>query len=322
MIAPKLLALASLLLVPACSSPPAPGPLPHLGFDQDRAWTHLEKIVGIGPRPSGSPGAATLRDYLQLNLEALGLEVVREPFTDMTPIGELEFENVWVDLPPTAPGAAADPDAPWVVVGTHYDTKRLEPDATGRPFVGANDAGSGTAILLELARVLEADERPRAIGLRLLFIDGEEAVRHDWEGDDNTYGSRYHANRLLAEGQAGRFGACVILDMLGDKDLGILHETYSRRELMELFENAAARAGLERYMNTRRWLPVKDDHQSFMRVGIPAVDLIDFDYGPNNSYWHTTEDTLDKCSAESLGAAGRIFLAGLPDLEDWVLEQQ
>ena len=320
MIASKLLApIACLFLAAACSTPPPPAP--PVDFDQKLAWDHLESIVGIGPRPSGSEGAARLRDYLEINLKALDLDSEREPFTNETPTGPVEFENLFVDLPPTAPGADAE-TAPWILIGTHYDTKRLDQEGPNI-FVGANDGGSGTAILLELARVLtQSTAAPREVGLRLLFLDGEEAVNLDWEGDDNTYGSRYHAEQLLATGQAGRFGACVILDMLGDRDLGILHETYSRRALMELFEQAAERAGLGQHMQTRRWQAVRDDHQSFLKIGIPSVDLIDFDYGPQNSWWHTNEDTLDKCSAASLGAAGTIFMTGLPDLERWVLEQQ
>ncbi|MDF1799949.1 MAG: M28 family peptidase [Planctomycetota bacterium] len=320
MTAPKLFAsIICLVLAAACSSSPPPPPT--VEFDQELAWDHLESIVGIGPRPSGSEGAARLRDYLEVNLEALGLETQREPFTNETPAGPIGFENLFVDLPPTAPGTDAA-TAPWILVGTHFDTKLLDQEGPNI-FVGANDGGSGTAILLELARVLtQPAAAPREVGLRLLFLDGEEAVNLDWEGNDNTYGSRYHAERLLAAGEAGRFGACVILDMLGDRDLGILHETYSRRALMVLFEEAAQRAGLGRHMQTNRWQAVRDDHQSFLKIGIPSVDLIDFDYGPLNSWWHTNEDTLDKCSAASLGAAGTIVLTGLPDLERWVLDQQ
>ena len=320
--APKLLALAAgLVLAGSCSSPTPPGPAPGPDFDQAKAWQHLERIVAIGPRPSGSQGAADLRDYLELQLEALGLTVVREPFTDGTPAGDIHFENLWVDLPPTLGDGA---DAPWIVIGTHYDTKILGPEhgeTPDRPFLGANDGGSGTAIQLELARVLSQDERPREVGLRLLFLDGEEAVNFDWEGKDNTYGSRYHAERLLREGEASRFGACVILDMLGDRDLQLVHDVNSRLALLEIFQDAARREGLGKHLMTQRQA-VRDDHQSFLRVGIPAVDLIDLTYGPNNGWWHTVEDTLDKCSADSLGVAARIFLAGLPDLEAWVLDQR
>jgi len=294
------------ILAAACSSPEVPVQKAELAFNKDRAWSDLEAVVAFGPRPSGSAANAQLRDFLAAELTAAGLVPQREPFTDSTPVGPIDFENVFADLAPTVP------DAPWILLTTHFDTKVLPGH-----FVGANDGGSGTAILLELARALAA-EGPREIGLRFLFLDGEEAVNLDWEGDDNTYGSRYHAQKLRANQDAGRFGACVLLDMLGDKDLAILHETYSRRELMELFEQEAVRLGLGDYMATRRWLPVKDDHLSFAAVGIPSVDLIDFEYGPNNAYWHNDKDTLEHCSADSLKVAGDLVLGALPALEAWV----
>lgn len=293
-------------LAAACSSPELPTPAPTASFDADRAWSDLEAIVAFGPRPSASPANAKLRDFLCDELRAAGLDPQREPFTDETPVGPLDFENVYADLAPL------DPSAPWILLVTHFDTKRLPGH-----FVGANDGGSGTAILLELARVLAKDNE-RSLGIRILFVDGEEAINLEWEGNDNTYGSRHHANALHAAGDTARFGACVLLDMLGDKDLKILHETYSRRELMELFESEAERLGLGQYMATRRWLPVKDDHLSFAAVGIPAVDLIDFEYGPNNAYWHNEKDTLEHCSAASLKVAGDLVLGSLPAVEAWV----
>lgn len=302
------IALAA-LLVAACSSPdPTPAP-PAAGptFDQARAWRDLEQIVGFGPRPSGSPENAALRAFIEGELRKLGLEVVREPFTEETPIGPIDFENVYADLPPD------DPNAPWILIGTHFDTKNVDFE-----FVGANDGGSGTAILIELARAFTAQEGPRKTGIRLLFLDGEEATRFDWEGKDNTYGSRYHAAGLDARDEEFKFKACVILDMLGDADLNIVHEVYSRRELMELFEREAVRLGLGSYMAPNQRLPVKDDHLPFMSIGIHSVDLIDFSYGPMNSYWHTPEDTLEHCSANSLGVAGRLMLGAWPALEAYV----
>lgn len=295
-------------LLPACSSPDPIPPAKHSLFDQDRAWRDLEQIVSFGPRPSGSPQNQALRAFIAGELQKVGLEVVREPFTDETPAGPVDFENLYADLPPAEAGA------PWIIIGTHFDTKRMDVE-----FVGANDGGSGTAILLELARQFAAETEPRRCGLRLLFIDGEEAVREDWADKDNTYGSRYHAAGLDARDEETRFGACVILDMLGDVDLNIVHETYSRPELMSLFQQQATLLGLGRYMATRQRLPVKDDHLSFANIGIPSVDLIDFTYGPQNSFWHTPQDTLEHCSKASLGVAGKLMLGSLPALEDWVL---
>ena len=299
---------ALMWLAASCSSPDPIPPAKHSLFYQERAWADLGTIVRFGPRPSGSPENAALRAFIQAELESVGLTVKREAFTDETPAGPIQFENVYTDLPPATEGA------PWIIIGTHFDTKRME-----EFFVGANDGGSGTAILLELARQFAADPRPRRTGLRLLFIDGEEAINEHWEGLDNTYGSRYHAAQIDAQDLESQFGACVILDMLGDTDLNIVHETYSHRELMTLYEDQAKRLGLGDAMATRQWLPVKDDHLSFQRIGIPSVDLIDFTYGPGNSYWHTPMDTLEHCSKTSLGTAGRLVLGAMSALETWVL---
>lgn len=304
----KFFALFSALTL-ACSSPELPPQAPKASFNQARAWSDLETIVAFGPRPSGSPANAKLRDFLFGELSATGLKPIREPFNDTTPVGEIAFENIYADLAPRTPGA------PWILIATHFDTKSLPGN-----FVGANDGGSGSAILLGLARSLAAIG-PREIGLRFLFLDGEEAINFDWEGDDNTYGSRHHAKRLRQQNLAAGFGACVVLDMLGDKDLRILHETFSRRELMQLFESEAKRLGLGQYMAPGRQLPIKDDHLSFAAVGIPSVDLIDFEYGRSNIYWHTDKDTLEQCSAQSLGVAGQLVLGSLPALERWVLRK-
>ena len=155
--------------------------MPHAcEFEAVRAWAHLEHVVGLGERPAGSAKLEELRRYLEQELTAAGLAPEREPFRAETPRGALDMANVFADLAATdaAPGEAR---APLVVLATHIDTKGLD-----FPFVGANDGGSGTAVLLELARVLAT--RERRVGVRFLFLDGEEAVRHKWRDPDNCYG--------------------------------------------------------------------------------------------------------------------------------------
>lgn len=276
-----------------------------LAFDEARAWSHLEKLVGMGPRPSGSAPAETARQYFEEALRAAGLKPERESFKETTPAGEVEFCNVFADLPPTR----ATKDVDWILLCTHYDSKRIDGG-----FVGANDGGSGTAVLLELARCLAKSPSDR-FGYRLLFLDGEEAVNHDWVDPDNRYGSRHHAKRLQQSGQASRFRACVLLDMVGDKDLRIQHETYSDERIYRVFADAAKELGLAKHFATERTGPILDDHLSFMAVNIRSVDLIDFEYGPNNAYWHTLQDTLENCSPQSLGITGRVVLHALPKLE-------
>lgn len=300
------LALAACTQKPAESAAAAVPP-----FDASRAWRDLGRLVGIGPRPSGMPGAEATRKYLENELTAAGLAPVREKFRENTPAGPIDFANVYVDLAPSAGSGASGSAAgtPWVILCTHYDTKRLPGN-----FVGANDAGSGTAVLLELARAL-ATRKDRPIGYRILFLDGEEAVNHEWRDPDNRYGSRHHAAKLVETRRVQDFKACVLLDMVGDKDLFVLQEGYSDGALYAYFLNAARELGLSKHFASRRGPEILDDHLSFMKVGIRSVDLIDFDYGPGNSYWHTTEDKLEHCSMESLDVIGRVVLRALPALE-------
>ncbi|MFN0006313.1 MAG: M28 family peptidase [Planctomycetota bacterium] len=304
---PSFLALG-LLAIGACTvEDPAPR---QASFDQARAWRDLESIVALGPRPPGSPELEKTREYIERELRAAGLTPVREPFDvkpppgfkSTPPVESFAMANVYADF------AAQDQGAETVILGTHIDTK-IHPQR----FVGANDSGSGTAVLLELARVI-ASGGPRSLNYRFLFIDGEESLRWDWADTDNTYGSRHHASKLVESRLAERVRAFVLLDLVGDKDLVFLRETYSDRRLNDLFFKAADGIGLGKHMLGARQ-EAKDDHLSFMAVGIPSIDLIDFDYGPDNSWWHTVEDTLDKCSAESLGITGRIVLAALPEIE-------
>ncbi len=282
-------------------------------FDEARAWRQLQAIVAFGERPSGTPKNRALRDYLVAELRAAGLSPVVEPFRAATPVGELEFANVFADLPPT--GGPAD-EAPLVVLATHFDTKRLP-----FRFVGANDGGSGTAVLLELARALAASQRTRAHAYRLLFLDGEEAVQQWWEDPDNTYGSRHHVAELRRTGQLRRVQACVLLDMVGDADLRLTADRSSTPALLELFFVAARDIGLGRHVGGVS-KEVLDDHLPFLAADVPSVDLIDLEFGPGNELWHTAADTLENCSQASLGATGRIVLAGLPRLERWLAERR
>lgn len=300
----------ALLAVCAGCGRGAAAPVRAMSFDGQRAWAHLERLVAFGDRPAGSAAIERLREYLEAELRELGLEPVRETFRDKTPIGEIEFANVYVDLPARGGDAAA----PLVVLATHFDTKRFD-----FPFQGANDGGSGTAVLLELARVLAGEEPPRPVAYRLLFLDGEEAVRPEWIGKDNCYGSRYHVARASAEGTLRRMRACVLLDMVGDADLRLTYEQNSTRALLQIFFDAADAAGLGRHVGARPQ-PLKDDHLEFLAAGVPSVDLIDFEYGPENEYWHSPDDVMRHCSPQSLAIAGQIVLHALPALERWVQE--
>jgi glutaminyl-peptide cyclotransferase len=262
--------------------------------------------VALGPRPAGSPANEEQRKFLEAELKAAGLEPVREAFRPETPAGPIEMANVYADL------RASDPQAELVILASHFDTKRAE-GRFAKPFLGANDGGSSTVVLLELARLL-AKAGPRALSYRFLFLDGEEAVRWEWAGTDNTYGSRQHAQALVKSGADRKVRALILLDMVGDKELQLLRDTNSDARLQRLFFGAARELGLGKHVDGPAE-EISDDHLRFREVGIPVLDLIDLQFGPNNSYWHTPEDTLERCSKDSLAVAGRIVLAGLPALE-------
>ena len=252
------------------------------------------------------------RAFLEAELKKLALEPVLEPFTNAVPVtpttpeGKLNFTNLYADLEPSG----SDETTPLVIVASHIDTKRLGPN-----FVGANDGGSSTAAVLEIARALSSGPE-RAVGYRFLFLDGEEAVRFDWIHPDHTYGSRYHATEASKRPISRRMAAFVLLDLVGDRDLVLTKDQYSTKWLQDLFVKAGTQAGHGDLFWHPRSIPIKDDHLRFKEeLGIPVIDLIDFDYGPNNRYWHSDDDTLEHCSAASLRKIGEVTLAGLVALE-------
>jgi Zn-dependent M28 family amino/carboxypeptidase len=194
-----------------------------------------------------------------------------------------------------------------VIVAGHYETKRFE----DFPFVGANDGGSSAAFLLELARVLT--QRKNELTFWLVFFDGEEAFEQ-FTATDGLYGSRHLVARLTANGELSRVEAMILVDMIGDAKLNICRDYNSTPWLTDLVFRSARRLGYGRYFSDEQ-RAYEDDHVPFVNAGVSAVDLLDFDYGPNNSYWHTPQDTVDKCSPTSFTIVGRVVLATLEELE-------
>jgi glutaminyl-peptide cyclotransferase len=268
-------------------------------FDGARAYEDIRQLVAIGPRPAGSPGIQLTRDYIKKQLIAAGLTPEEQPFDAKTPIGTIHMINVRATLPGTGSGRGR------LVIGGHYDTK-LSPDFL---FVGANDGGSSTAFLLELARALKGRRNPMPI--ELLFLDGEEATLWDWDTHttDHTYGSQHYVDTAKRAGTLKDIRAFILVDMIGDRDLQIKRETYSTAWLTDVIWAAAAR--LKRREFVAESSAIEDDHVPFLKAGVEAVDLIDLDYPA----WHTREDTLDKVSAGSLEAVGQVLLAALPEIE-------
>lgn len=290
------LALTIALLVCACEPRASSDPETVSG---ERAMEHVRAQVAFGPRPAGSPELQKCREYIEQQMRRFGYEVEKDTFVAETPYGPMRMQNLIARKGGGERGT--------IVLATHYDTKLME----GMNFVGANDAGSSTGLLIELARVLASSKDP--LDYRFVFLDGEEAFV-EWSTFDSTYGSRHLAKRWKAEGIAPKIKAFILLDMIGDKDLDIFYDTNSTKSLMNLVHDTAAKIGLKSIMSSYV-TAVEDDHLPFLDVGIPSVDIIDLNYGPANSYHHTPEDTLDKISPESLEKTGKLVLAVLAELQ-------
>jgi len=267
-------------------------------FDGAAALRHVERLVALGPRVAGTPEGARARAYIEAELRAAGVETRVMAFDAMTPHGRLPMANVIGVLP----GKRSEV----ILIGGHYDTKWF-PDFR---FVGANDGGSSAALLLTLARDLQ--KRPREFTYWITFFDGEEARGH-WSATDSLYGSRHMAAELARTGRLPR--AMILVDMIGDTDLGIQKESYSTAWLTDIIWATARRLGHGRHFSSQV-IPVEDDHAPFLRAGVPAALLIDFDY----PLWHTAQDTLDKVSAKSLAIVGEVVRESLPAVEQ-VLSQ-
>lgn len=276
-------------------------------FDGERAFNHVKAQVGFGPRPAGSAALEKTREYLLKELKSYGLKVTLDEFTPVTPQGKVKMKNIIAELPGESSNVIA--------IGSHYDTKPYKEFA----FVGANDGGSSTGALLEIARVLASSGAKRKFTYQFVFLDGEEAFCAEWSqclnGKDHTYGSSHMVERLRAAKQLEQLKAFILLDMIGDKDLQIPREENSSGWLVQAIWEAAGELGYRKHFPTRASY-VEDDHSRFLEAGVPAVDLIDFEYGgADNRYWHTKEDTLDKLSAQSLKIVGDVVLASLPKIE-------
>ncbi len=268
-------------------------------FSGEAALRHARHAAALGPRPPGSAALEQLRSYIVKELEKLRCELLRDRFTAETPLGPMKMENLIARFAGRSGRAVA--------ITGHYETKWM-PDIR---FVGANDGGASTGFLLELARVVSQSGFRNEI--LIVFFDGEESFG-PWSETDGLYGSRHLAARWATDSTLSRLKALINVDMIGDRDLGILREMHSTPWLRELVWRTAAELGLGRhFLDREAW--VEDDHVPFLRRGVSAVNLIDFEYGPANSYWHTEQDTPDKLSAESFAVVGRVVLEVLRKLE-------
>jgi Zn-dependent M28 family amino/carboxypeptidase len=259
-------------------------------FDGDRALGDVQRQVAFGPRIPGSDGHASTTAWIESELAVAGWSVQRQTATSM---GHEIFNVI----------ALRNPAEPYILVGAHYDTRILadrdpDPELRDTPSPGANDGASGVAILLELARSLP----PETVPIRLIFFDAEDNGRI--QGWDWTLGSRaFVAEMPVMPAQM------ILVDMVGDSDLRISMERNSDPDLRRSIWAAAARLGHDDVFVPELGTSILDDHVPFLEAGIPAVDIIDLDY----EYWHTTSDTPDKVSAESLQVVGDVLWTWLVD---------
>ena len=289
--------LAAVLGAAGCGKPPAPEPAAAApapaAVSGAAALEEVRRFVALGPRDAGTPGAEQAAGYLFERLQALGVEAEIQEFQDASPLGEPTFRNVLGRIPGTSDRI--------VLLGSHYDTK-----VGIAGFAGANDSGSSTGLLIELARALKANG-PHPLEIRFAFFDGEEC-RVEYGPGDGFHGSEHLAAAMAADGSLSNTAAMILLDMVGDKDLTITIPRNGAPELIALAFEAARAEGTRKHFQLHPG-QISDDHTAFFRRGVPAVNLIDFSYGSapgKNDYWHTAEDALDKISAESLEIVGRV----------------
>ena len=254
----------------------------------------------MGPRPSGSQAHRNLEHIIEAEARRYGWTVSEDAFTAQTPEGAKPMRNIVAKL-------SGKPGGKIVVITGHYDTKIMH----GERFVGANDGGSSTGFLMEMARVLAANTWHNDV--YLVWLDGEEAVK-EWTDTDSLYGSRHLAAQWKSDGTLARIKALINVDMIGDRDLEIVNEMSGAPGLRNLIWTTAARLGYGRnFLREPNW--IGDDHMPFVQSGVPAIDLIDFNYGPNNEYWHSAGDTMDKLAAGSFKVVGDVLVAVLRDLD-------
>src|SRR6202790_3729508 len=279
----------------AATFPPAPAPETSGGFDAARAYKHVEQLVAIGPHPAGSEGIRRAQEYIIGQLKSFGCPVEEQDFhAPSTPVGDVAMKNILVKIPSASPNI--------LIFSSHCDTKRLD------NFVGANDGGSSTGVLLELARLLCA--RKNAETIWLAFFDGEEDFNVTWNNRDDTYGSRELAASLALSGDLKRVKAMILVDMVGPTNPVYRRESNSTPWLTEILWSTAARLGYGKvFINESS--AVEDDHLAFLNRDVPAADIIDLEV----PYWHTTNDTLDKVDPRTLAITGHVLIASLPELE-------
>lgn len=280
------------------------------GFDGQKAYDYTAKQVSFGPRPPDSDAIRETQKYLVSQLKSFGCDVDKDDFHAPTPIGDLAMENIVAKIPGTGKGI--------ILLMTHYDTVRLP------GFVGADDAGSSTGVMLELADVLCSAKTKQPNSVWIAFVDGEEdqqnfataqEAKTTWNDPDTTFGSRELAARMDLSGDLKRTRALILADMVGQKNLRVQPEANSTQWLADLVWNTAGRLHCDDIFVPKQTSAVTDDHGPFLKRGVPSVDIIEADWLTGYPYWHTNEDTMDKLSPKSLAITGYVILESISTLQ-------
>lgn len=272
-------------LPPDMSSPP--------NFDGNRAMRYVKEIVAFGPRPIGSENHKKVENYILSHLK--GDDVEQDAFEVHSTEGTFPVHNIIAKFPGTRDGI--------VVIASHYDTNW---PLRNTSYIGANDGGSSSALLLEIANQLRGKKRD-GYSVWLLWDDAEESMRLPWYDPESLYGVRHLAEKWQSDGTIKKIKAFTLEDMIGDADLNVDRVMEATPWLENLVSQAATRVGYQSHFFARE-ISVEDDYRPFLDRGVPSTDLIDFEYGYNNVFWHTTEDTVDKLSPKSLEIVGTVTL--------------
>lgn len=267
------------------SSPPA--------FNANRAMQYVKEIVALGPRPIGSDNHKKVEKYILGHLK--GDDVEQDGFDVHPAEGTFPVRNIIAKFPGTRDGI--------IVISSHYDTNW---PLRNTSYIGANDGASSSALLLEIANQLRG-KKLEGYSIWLLWDDAEESMKLPWDDPESLYGVRHLADKWQADGTLKKIKAFLLEDMIGDADLNIEHDTNSTPWLEDLIFKAASQLGYQSHFFART-MAVTDDHMPFVEHGVPSADLIDFDYGYNDVFHHTTDDTVDKLSPKSLEIVGTVTL--------------
>ncbi|HKY43307.1 MAG TPA: M28 family peptidase [Pyrinomonadaceae bacterium] len=293
--------------------PIVPTPTQVVVFNGTRAMDHVKKQIDFGPRPPGTPQLTKTRAYIADELKSYGLKVSFDEFVATTPQGETKMANIV--------GEIAGESKTMILIASHYETKFYK----DMQFVGANDPAASVATLLEIGRVLGSNKEKPKVTYRLVFFDGEESFCEGWsdcnnsDGPDNTYGSRHYVSLLQEKDEIDNAAALILLDLMGYKNLELGRDSLSTRWLQDIIWQTGRELGHTKIFVDREEGVGGDDHEPFLRAGVPAVDLIQLNGYP---HWHKADDTIDKVSAQSMKIVGDTVLASLPKIAIRVTQKE